>query len=162
MAPTKELVYFPTWTAGRKGYADRIVQIFQEYHHSKGWRLTDQRLAILSHLLEADRHLSEDDIYIALKSRGIGKTTVFRTMKMLEDCGLVDPVMDSKGEVRYEVNRERPHHDHLICTGCNRITEIQWPEVEKTQEKVCRALGFKISRHRHEIFGLCKECQANA
>jgi Fur family transcriptional regulator, ferric uptake regulator len=159
MTINKELIYFPSWTAGRKGYADRINQIFEEYHRSKGLRLTDQRLAILNYLLHADRHLSEQDIYGALKSHGVGKVTVFRTLKVLEECHLVEPVTDSKGHVRYEVNLERPHHDHLICTVCNRIIEIQWPTVEKTQEKMCRAIGFEISHHRHEIYGRCKDCQ---
>lgn len=159
MAPKSELVYFPTWTAGREGYSQRIFQIFEEYHKSKGFRITDQKAAILKYLLDADRHLSEQDICEALKGKGIGKITVFRTIKVLEECGLVEPVTDSKGKVRYEVNKERPHHDHLICTVCNRIIEIQWPTVEATQEKMCKAIGFTISHHRHEIFGRCKDCQ---
>lgn len=158
MANTTELIYFPTWTAGREGYSDRIFQIFNEYQRAKGLRVTGQRLSILKYLLDADRHLSQDDIYSALKSKGIGKITVFRTMKMLEDCNLVDPVTDARGKVRYEVNKERPHHDHLVCMDCNRIIEVQWPQVEKIQEKFCRQMGFEILSHRHEVFGRCKDC----
>ena len=160
MNTKSELIYFPTWIAGREGYAQRIIQIFEEYQKSKGYRVTDQKLAILKHLLNADRHLSEQDICKALKSKGIGKITVFRTIKVLEECDLIEPVTDSNGKVLYEVNRERPHHDHLVCTVCNRIIEIQWPTIEKTQEKMCKAIGFEISHHRHEIFGRCKQCQS--
>lgn len=159
MRTETELIYFPAWTAGRQGYAARISEVLQEHLKSKGQRFTDQRMAILDHLLKTDRHLSQDDIYQALKGRGIGKVTVFRTLKMLEECELVDPVADAHGEVHYEVNRERPHHDHLVCVDCNRISEIQWPLIEKTQEKICRQQGFEILYHRHEIFGRCQSCR---
>lgn len=159
MDKTKELIFFPTWAAGRKGYAERVRLIFQDYLRKKDLVYTTQRLAILNHLLTADRHLSQEDIYAALKASGLGKVTVFRTLKMLEECGLVERVMDSQGRPRYEVELERPHHDHLVCVNCGSIREIQWPSVEKTQETVCKKLGFDILYHRHEVFGRCRECR---
>ncbi len=158
----KELIFFPKWAAGRQGYAERIREVFQAYLHEKGLVFTTQRETILSHLLSADRHLSQEDIYAALKGRGIGKVTVFRTLKLLEECQLVDPLHDSSGRARYEVKLERPHHDHLICVDCGGIAEIQWPEIERVQEKACRGLGFRILYHRHEVFGRCAVCAARA
>ena len=114
-----ELVYFPTWAAGRHGYADRIRQLFQEYHQSKGMRMTQQRNLILDYLLKANS---------------------------------VD------GKPRFEVKYERPHHDHLICIQCGAIHEIQWPQVERIQEKTCKKIGFSPLFHRHEIFGRCRLC----
>jgi Fur family ferric uptake transcriptional regulator len=156
----KELVYFPTWTAGRKGYAERIRQVFQDYLRQKDSPMTPQRMAILDHLLAADRHLSQEEIYAALKSRGIGKVTVFRTLKTLEECHLLEKVSDSSDRPRYEIKMERPHHDHLICVDCRGITEIQWPEIERIQDKACKKLGFAIMYHRHEVFGRCQDCQS--
>ncbi|MBI2118772.1 MAG: transcriptional repressor [Elusimicrobia bacterium] len=158
MEQKKELVYFPTWTAGRKGYSERVRQVFQDYLKKKDLVFTTQRSMILDHLLSADRHLSQDEIYGALKSKGIGKITVFRTLKMLEECHLIERVTDSHGKPRYEIEIDRPHHDHLICLGCGMIIEIQWPQVERIQEKVSKKIGFTISYHRHELFGFCKEC----
>ena len=158
MVQKKELVYFPTWTAGRKGYAERVREVFQQYVKDKDLVFTQQRSKILDYLLDADQHLSQDDIYDALKGQGIGKVTVFRTLKMLEECRLIERVMDSQGKPRYEVKMDRPHHDHLVCLTCGTITEIQWPEVEKIQEKVSKEMGFSIAYHRHELFGRCKEC----
>ncbi|MBI4396032.1 MAG: transcriptional repressor [Elusimicrobia bacterium] len=155
----KELIFFPTWTAGRKGYAERMRQVFQDYLRQKDLLLTPQRMAILNHLLEADKHLSQEEIYHALKPRGIGKVTVFRTLKTLEQCHLVEEVLDPAGKPRYEIKMERPQHDHLICVECGGITEIQWPEIEKAQEKACKKLGFSIIFHRHEVFGRCSDCQ---
>jgi Fur family transcriptional regulator, ferric uptake regulator len=162
MNADKELVFFPTWTAGRKGYAERIRQVFLEHLRKKDLLQTPQRLSILNHLLEADRHVTQEEIYAALKPQGIGKVTVFRTLKMLEECGLVEPVTDQKGRPHYEVKMERPHHDHLVCVQCGGIMEIQWPEIERVQDKACKNLGFEILYHRHEVFGRCKECRAKA
>ncbi|MFN0118288.1 MAG: Fur family transcriptional regulator [Elusimicrobiota bacterium] len=154
----EELVYFPSWMAGRIGYADRIRQIFQEYHQLKGLRMTQQRNLILDHLLEAHHHLGMDEIYQALKSKGIGKVTVFRALKMLEECKLIDKFSSADGHSRYEIKYERPHHDHLICVRCGAIKEIQWPQIERIQEKACKSLGFNAIYHRHEVFGICKSC----
>jgi len=155
----EELVYFPSWVAGRPGYADRIRQLFQEYHQAKNMRMTHQRSLILDYLLDANHHVGMDEIYKALKPKGVGKVTVFRGLKMLEECKLIDRVTSSDGKPRFEVKYERPHHDHLICIECGTIREIQWPQIERIQEKSCRELGFSAIFHRHEIFGRCKACQ---
>ena len=154
-----ELVYFPTWVAGRPGYADRIKQLFQKHHQEKGMRMTHQRELILDYLLQAHHHLGMDEIYQALKPQGVGKVTVFRALKMLEESKIIDRVTLSDGKPRFEVNYERPHHDHLICIECGTIKEIQWPQIERIQERTCRDLGFSPIFHRHEIFGRCKSCQ---
>jgi Fur family ferric uptake transcriptional regulator len=155
-----ELVYFPTWTAGRQGYAQRVRELFEEHLAKHGLRVTRQRERILEALLEADRHLTLEDLYAQLKGKGIGRVTIFRMLKMLEECGLVDRVTPRDGNPRFEIQSERPHHDHLICVQCGSITEVRWPEVEKIQEKTCRQLGFEINFHRHEVFGKCAKCRA--
>jgi Fur family transcriptional regulator, ferric uptake regulator len=154
-----ELEYFPTWMAGRPGYADRIRQLFEEHHHEKGMRMTQQRSMILEFLLAAKRHVGMDEIYQALRGRGIGRVTVFRALKMLEECKLVDRVSSVDGKPRFEVKYDRPHHDHLICVECGAIREVQWPQIEKIQEKKCKDLGFLPVFHRHEVFGRCPQCQ---
>jgi len=157
-----ELEYFPTWMAGRPGYADRIRELFQVHHQKKGMRMTQQRSLILDYLLKANHHVGMDEIYQALKGRGVGKVTVFRALKMLEESELVDRVTSSDGKPRFEVKYERPHHDHLICVECGSIREVQWPQIEKIQEKKCKELGFTPVFHRHEIFGRCPACNKKA
>src|SRR5690348_8737673 len=105
-APQDELEYFPTWVAGRPGYADRIRQLFQEFHQKKGMRMTQQRSRILDYLLATNHHVSMDEIYRALKGKGVGKVTVFRALKMLEESELVDRVTLSDGKARFEVKYE--------------------------------------------------------
>jgi Fur family ferric uptake transcriptional regulator len=122
--------------------------------------MTQQRNLILDYLLKANHHVGLEEIYQALKSKGVGRVTVFRALKMLEECKLVDRVNTLDGRPRFEVKFERPHHDHLICIECGVIQEIQWPQVEKIQEKACKQLKFVPLFHRHEIFGRCQNCQA--
>ena len=160
LAKKEELVYYPSWIAGRPGYADRIRHLFEEFHHEKGMRMTPQRQLILNFLLEAKRHVTEEDIYRALKFNGVGKVTVFRALKMLEDAKLVSKIPGAGKKVLYEVQSERPHHDHLICIECGAVQEIRWPQIEKIQEQKCREMGFHITFHRHEVLGRCRSCTA--
>lgn len=159
MAAKKELLYHPAADAGdRKGYSKRVYRLFADYLSRNGLRLTAQRKRILDIFLHAERHLSQEDIYRALRRFGLGRATVFRTLKMLQESRLVDNVVGSSGAPRFEVNLERPHHDHLLCIACGRIQEISWPKLEAIQEQGCKKLGFIPQWHRHEIFGRCREC----
>jgi Fur family transcriptional regulator, ferric uptake regulator len=159
-AMTKELVFFPSWTAGRQGYAARIREVFQKYLTEQDLRMTQQREQIVDYLLKVEEHVTQNDVYQALKTKGIGKVTVFRTLKMLEECRLVERVTSPNGVPKFEIKHERPHHDHMICVECGTVREVQWPEVEKIQERTCKALHFTPLWHRHEIFGRCQSCQA--
>jgi len=153
-----ELLYFRSHPADKQGYVKRIYDLFKAHLAKNGLRLTDQRRRILDYFLEADRHLSQEEIYRALRQHGIGRATVFRTLKMLEEAKLVNHVIGSTGTPRFEVNLERPHHDHLICIDCGRIQEVRWPKLEQIQEQTCRKIGFTPKWHRHEIFGVCRDC----
>ncbi|OGR83295.1 MAG: hypothetical protein A3J74_11775 [Elusimicrobia bacterium RIFCSPHIGHO2_02_FULL_57_9] len=135
-----------------------MYRLFTGYLAGHGLRLTGQRRLILDYFLKADRHLSREDIYTALRRHGIGRATVFRTLKMMEKCKLVDHVVGMAGKPRFEVNIERPHHDHLICINCGRIQEVRWPKLEAIQEETCRKIGFTPNWHHHEIFGWCRDC----
>jgi len=155
---TGELIYFPAEDSQRKSYIQRIVKIFSSHLEKNKLRLTNPRRKILDYLLYAEKHLTQDEIYTALQKHGVGKATVFRTLKMLEESHLLSRVTGTDGPPRFEIHFERPHHDHLVCISCGRIQEIQWPVLEKIQEGACKKIGFQIKWHRHEIFGLCKTC----
>ncbi|MHB2025848.1 MAG: Fur family transcriptional regulator [Elusimicrobiota bacterium] len=140
-------------------YSRKVYAVFRRHLEQSGLRLTSQRRRILDFFLRAERHLGQEEIFKAMRPHGIGQATVFRTLKMLEECGLVNHVSDQTGRRRFEVNLERPHHDHVICISCGRIQEMRWPKLEKIQEETCRKLGFTPKWHRHEIFGWCKNCR---
>ena len=159
---TRELQFGPDSPSDRRHYTKRIYAVFTEHLAKNGLRLTSPRRLILDCLLQAERHLSQEEIHGALKRHGVGRATVFRTLKMLEECRLVNHVVGSTGTPRFEVNIERPHHDHLICVQCGRIQEVRWPALEAIQERACRRAGFTPRWHRHEVFGLCRSCSKAA
>lgn len=154
----RELVIYDGKPSKRSAFTARVVRVFSEHLAAHGLRLTGQRRAILDFLLRSDRHLSQEEIYAALRGRGIGRATVFRTLKTLQECGLASPVVGRDGTPRFEIDLERPHHDHLICVECGRIQEVRWPQLERIQDEACRKAGFTPKWHRHEIFGLCRDC----
>lgn len=159
MTEPSELRCFPTWTAGRKGYAERIRGVFREHLERKDLLYTDQREAILETLLAAERHLSQEEIYASVRPRGIGKVTVFRTLKLLLESGLAAEVTGSGGRTLFEVKLDRPHHDHLVCLQCGTVTEVEWPDLERVQQKILKEAAFEAYYHRHEVFGRCRECR---
>ena len=161
--PAQEVVLFPIdirepgrkrqWEAG-------VYATFEHFLGQQSLRLTSQRTAVLQCLLEGKHHLKDDEIYVQARKResGIGRTTVFRTLKLLEQCGLADRVDAADGTPRFELKHDRPHHDHMVCVECGRITEFQSPQMELHQNQAIKDHGFEALWHRHEIFGRCRAC----
>ena len=108
-----------------------------------------------------ERHFSAEELREQLP--GVGRATVFRTLKMLQECNLVSTIADAKGTSRFEVDLERPHHDHLICAKCGLILEFEDEQIEQLQDEIAKRLGgFKVVRHRHELYALCPKEQGIA
>jgi Fur family transcriptional regulator, ferric uptake regulator len=120
---------------------------------------TKQREAILEVFLEVRGHITSEELHNQVRERhpGIGYTTVYRTMKLLCDAGLAIERHFDDGLTRYEVEHE--HHDHLVCTRCGRIVEFECQMIEQAQEDIVQRYGFRLLRHRHELYGHCAECQ---
>jgi len=120
---------------------------------------TKQREAILEVFLEAKGHITGEDLYQKVREKhpSIGYTTVYRTMKLLCDAGLASERHFDDGVTRYEVEHE--HHDHLVCTRCGKIIEFECQMIEAAQNDIVKRYGFRLLRHRHELYGLCPSCQ---
>jgi Fur family transcriptional regulator, ferric uptake regulator len=153
----KDPQQFKRWLAG-------VRTTFEEYLKRKGLNLTRQREEILQCLMKADQHLEVEELYDLIKKKdpSLGRATVFRTVKLLQECNLVQEVAGSNGRAKYELKADRPHHDHTICIECGRITEFQSPMMERFQDEAIRKQGFVALWHRHEIFGRCKQCAASS
>ena len=122
---------------------------------------TKQRELILQTFLEANRHVTSDDLYQAVRKEhsNIGYTTVYRTMKLLVEAGLATERHFDDGITRYEIEQE--HHDHLVCVKCGKIQEFECEEIEERQNEVASEYGFEVLRHRHELYGHCSSCREN-
>ncbi len=136
------------------------IDILREYVKQNGLKGTAQRERILEFLLGAGRHVSPEEVYDALRKSDdkLGRATVFRTLKLLEECGLASRVTFADGRQRFEPKYGRPHHDHMICVECGGILEFESPMMERFQDEAIKRHGFTALWHRHEIFGRCRAC----
>jgi len=124
-------------------------------------RPTPQRLLVAETVFHHG-HLNLDELHQEARRTDptVGYATVYRTLKLLERCGLVHCSTFGDGTARYEVTaRADAHHDHLICTGCGRIVEFENQAIEALQRDIAAAAGFDLTSHRMELYGVCPRCQ---
>ena len=140
-----------------------IKKSFSDYLVKKGLKTTRQREYILDEFLRSSSHLSTEELYLRLRKKhpSIGYATVYRTLKLFAECGIAAERNFGDGQTRYESTTSEEHHDHLICTGCGVILEFEDPRIEELQERVAQKHGFKILKHRLELYGLCAKCSGN-
>lgn len=120
----------------------------------KGLRLTEQRKIIASVLAESDDHPDVDALYaraVALDA-GISIATVYRTVKLLEEVGILERHEFADGRARYE-DAQRDHHDHLIDLQTGAVIEFVNKEIEELQERIAQKLGYELKGHRLELYG---------
>ncbi len=119
-----------------------------------GLRMTDQRRTIAAVLQDADDHPDVEELYnrAAAADPRISLATVYRTVKLLEETGILEKHEFGDGRARYET-ADREHHDHLIDMQSGEVIEFLDPEIEALQEKIAAKLGYKLIGHRLELYG---------
>jgi Fur family ferric uptake transcriptional regulator len=138
-------------------------EVFSAYLASHHLKRSEQREAVVDVFLRTDRHLSVDDLHglVRRKRPEIGRTTVYRTLKLLQAAGLAQELA-LRGETRFEREYKRDHHDHFICSVCGAIFEFLNADIERAQDESAAEIGFVIQGHRHQIFGMCRRCAAKS
>jgi Fur family ferric uptake transcriptional regulator len=138
-------------------------EVFTEYLVKHRLKRSEQREVILDTFLRSERHLSVDDLLRLVQKRrsDIGRTTVYRTLKLLQAAGLAQELV-LQGQTRFEREYKREHHDHFICKSCGEIFEFSSAEIERIQDEIAADIGFVIDGHRHQIFGYCRACSSSA
>lgn len=133
-----------------------------DYMARHGLRSTEQRRIVTEMFFASDGHLSIEELLdkVRVEEPKIGYATVYRTLKLLKECDLAFERHFGDGVSRYEVAWEDEHHDHLICTDCEKIIEFEDNAIEVLQHDVAARHGFTLSRHKLELYGLCPDCQA--
>lgn len=136
------------------------LEHFERFIERKGLKSTRQRELILQTFLETDDHIDVDALTqkVRDKNPAIGHATVYRTMKLLTECGLAHESHFGDGMARYEHVAHKHHHDHMICLRCQAILEFENPDIEALQEAAAAAHGFTILSHKLEIYGHCARC----
>jgi Fur family ferric uptake transcriptional regulator len=122
---------------------------------ARGLRMTDQRRTIAEVLDRATDHPDVEDLYARASARdpNISLATVYRTVKLFEEAGILDRVDFGDGRARYE-DAEREHHDHLIDLTTGAVIEFVDPEIEALQERIAAKLGYELRGHKLELYGV--------
>jgi Fur family transcriptional regulator, ferric uptake regulator len=136
----------------------------QAHMAKKGLRSTDQRRLIVEVFFRSPNHISIEELLAVVRAEDpkVGYATVYRTLKLLTECGVAFERKFGDGLTRYELADESAHHDHLICIECGNITEFEEAEIEVLQEAIATKHGYLLRSHKHEMYGICPECQEKA
>jgi Fur family ferric uptake transcriptional regulator len=142
-----------------------LHESLQGYMVKKGLRSTSQRRLVTDVFFRTGGHMSIEDLLAKVREHDprVGYATVYRTLRLLAECELANVRHFGDGVTRYELRDEgEHHHDHLICTECQRIVEFEDEAIEVLQDRVAERYGYRLKSHKHELYGVCPQCQARA
>lgn len=125
---------------------------------AKALRMTTPRRVIAQVLQDSDDHPDVEELFARANAidEGISIATVYRTVKLFEEAGILDKLEFGDGRARYE-DAEREHHDHLIDMNSGEVIEFVDPDIEALQEKIAAKLGYELRGHRLELYGVPKK-----
>ena len=134
---------------------------FTKHLKSKGLKSTPERLEVLREIFGRERHFAIEDVAQALRRRGrhVSRATVYRTLSLLAETGLIREAVRGSDYTHYEHVHESEHHDHLLCVHCGAVVEFVSPQIERLQDEICRRHSFTSLSHAHQINGLCSRCE---
>jgi Fur family transcriptional regulator, ferric uptake regulator len=136
------------------------LQSFETLLKRKSLKLTRERRAIFDRVVRTRGHFDADSLYdaIAQDADHVARGTVYRTIPLLLESGVIQKSVGSGHRDFYEANSGKPHHDHMVCIQCQKVIEFHCDPIEKMQEEVCEKYGFKLAFHDHRLFGYCRDC----
>ncbi|HET7824204.1 MAG TPA: transcriptional repressor [Anaeromyxobacter sp.] len=140
---------------------DAAAAAVRDHVARNGLRRSATRDLVVETFLASADHASVEELTARVRARdpAVGQATVYRTLRLLQECGVAAARRFGDGATRFEPVLARPHHDHLICTACGDILEFENPEIEALQLEVARRHGFTTEAHRMELYGRCARCR---
>ena len=144
-----------------RGEGAALLDRFRRYLRDHHQPVTRQRDLVAQVVFLSEEHLSVDEILRLLKEQGeaVGTATVYRTLEVLVESGLVRAHDFGEGFRRYEAMPAQTHHEHLICDRCGRVVEFQNERLERMLPIIADEHGYQHQRHRVEIYGVCADCR---
>jgi Fur family ferric uptake transcriptional regulator len=137
------------------------AEVFQEFLSRKGMRSTPEREEILGEVFAHHDHFDVEELIMRLRQRGlkISRASVYRTLALLVESGLVQEVYVEDGHMHYEHVYGHDHHCHMRCLGCRQIIEFHNDDMEKVEKSVGADHNFQVTGHKLEIYGYCASCR---
>ena len=143
-----------------KNHSAELLEAGRRTLGETGRRVTSQRALILDIIRQGDRHLDADEVYrqASEKQPRISLSTVYRTLQLFKNLGLVEEVHFDEAHHHYEIKPPSEHH-HLVCLGCDMVVEFSYPLSRYVKKNVAQAKDFEIADTKVQITGYCSECQ---
>jgi len=141
---------------------ESILEEFKKILKSSALKYTKQREMLLKILYNSNAHMTPEQLYLEMKSKfpelNIGIATVYRTLNLLEDNGMVTSINFGIQGKKFEL-AIKPHHDHIICKNCGKIVEFEDGAIERKQVNIAKENGFVLTGHIMQLYGICAQCQ---
>lgn len=137
------------------------IEVFRNYIKENGLKFTPERKAILEEVFETHEHFDAESLYRKLKNKDkdISIATIYRTLPLLIESGLVSEAMRCGDRIYYEHTFGHKPHAHMVCIKCGKIIEFQDDRIEKIKREICEKYDFKPEEFRFGIKGICKDCR---
>lgn len=135
---------------------------FLEFLAGRNLRVTAQRQAIIDTVFSTQRHFTAEQLlaWSRRRDRSVSRATVYRTLPLLTESGLVREMDFGKDYKFYDPNyAAHPHHNHIVCQDCEKIVEFESSKIEHLENEISRRLGFSVQAHRLQITARCEELQ---
>jgi Fur family transcriptional regulator, ferric uptake regulator len=138
-------------------YSRKTIETALRQH---GYKITPQRRTVIDEILRAHEHQTPAAIYEQVKgeNRGIGLVTIYRTLEILEECGLICETHSGHSCRSYLMSKTSAHHHHLICSDCGKVVDFADCGLTELENRLKKKSGFKISGHLLEFLGQCRQC----
>lgn len=141
---------------------DLVKEIFRAHLKEHKQRQTPERFIVLEEIYRADGHFDADDIFYKMEEVGtrVSRATVYNTLDLLVECGLVQRQQFGKSQYYYERAYAYQQHDHIICNDCGHVLEFCDPRIWEIQELIGKIHGVDIESHSLHFYGTCKDKEA--
>ena len=139
------------------------IDVFREFIRNKGLRNTVEREQVVKAVFSIHDHFDVEELYLLLRSRNdkISKATVYRTIPLLLESGLIQEAYFEDGHLHYEHIYGHDHHCHLRCVDCGKVLEFTEESVRGVEQKIGEHYDFIVTGHKLEVYGYCGKCRVH-
>lgn len=138
----------------------REMKAYRAALASRGLSVTRPRIRLGELVFATHGHFTADELVAKAREAGIrvGRVTVYRTLNLMVEAGLVEERAFQRGRVHFEHTIGHAHHDHMVCVRCGKIIEFESETIEREQQIAAARHGFAVLHHSHTLFGYCRAC----
>lgn len=141
-----------------------LCAVFRKHLKQDGQKFTAERARVLDTVIRMERVFEPEDLLYELRRRRmrVSKATIYRTLKLLQDAGIIEPVLFDQKQTHYQLAYGQPPKDQMVCIETGRVVEISVPEITELRRRVAARLGWLAVGHRLQIFGVCPEAEESS